>query len=26
MDYVVRMRDGRIVEQPESSEEMVSGT
>ena len=26
MDYVVRMRDGRIVEQPEGSEEMVSGT
>jgi putative ABC transport system ATP-binding protein len=26
MDYVVHMRDGRIVEQPESSEEMVSGT
>ena len=26
MDYVVRMRDGRIVAQPESSEEMASGT
>ncbi len=26
MDYIVQMSDGRIVEQPESSEEMASGT
>ena len=26
MDYIVQMSDGRIVDQPESSEEMASGT
>jgi putative ABC transport system ATP-binding protein len=26
MDYTVRMRDGRIAEQPESSKETASGT